>query len=742
MTRVRLTIRGRVQGVGFRPTIYRTAKRLGLKGWIKNTNEGISLEIEGKQDTVSYFLKNLKKFSPPQAEIKDISTKKLPVKGNPSFKILESASSGKNYVLLPPDISVCDTCKKELFTAGNRRFLYPFINCTNCGPRFSITHNIPYDRPNTTMSSFKMCQNCQDEFDNPMTRRFHAQPNGCPACGPKVYLTNVSGTEIKCLNPLEKTTKLLKKGKILAIKGIGGFHLCCDALNTEAVMELRKRKERPDKPFAIMCPDIKTAMKYCSINKQEREVLLSDKRPIVILQKRSNLGPLEGVAPKNKYLGIMLPYTPLHYLLFYYHKFPALVMTSGNRRDEPISRTNSNAYTSLGRIADYFLVHNREIFNRCDDSIAHYSGKSARLIRHARGYVPNAFCVPKHTEIFAAGADMKSGLAISTKGRIFLSQYIGELHDEKTMSFFKEVFDRLKKLTGAKPEKALYDLHPEYLSANFAKQYAKQNSLQSFGIQHHEAHVATVACEENLRPPFIGVTFDGTGYGMDGNIWGGEFFAFTKDKILRTSHFDYFPLPGGELAIKEIWRIAYGLSRCSNTDFINKKNMSKIDIIQRMIQTKTNTPLTSSAGRLFDAVAALLGLRNEVTFEGQAAMELESLCKNKPKSCYPISLDTKRLFLSVMEDKKNNIPNQKISEKFHLTIVRLISKTSDILAQTYRTDKVLLSGGVFQNRVLVDWLTEEMRHKKLKIHFNKLVPTNDAGISIGQIWIYLNYMLQ
>ncbi|MFH1287525.1 MAG: carbamoyltransferase HypF [bacterium] len=763
MTRLRLTICGRVQGVGFRPTIYRTAKRLKLRGWIKNTTEGVSMEIEGNPDTVDYFLKNLKKFSPPHAKIKNISTKKLPPKGYISFKILKSALSGKNYISLPPDISVCDTCKNELFTTGNRRFCYPFINCTNCGPRFSITHSVPYDRINTTMSDFKMCPNCQKEFDNPMTRRFHAQPNACPICGPKVCLTNVLGKKINCLNPIEETTKLLKRGKILAIKGIGGFHLCCNALNTEAVMRLRKRKERPDKPLAIMCPDIKTAEQYCFISQKEKDILLSNERPIVLLGKRNNLKILEGVAPKNKYLGIMLPYTPLHSLLFYppeTDKLSALVMTSGNRRNEPISRTNNDAYKELKNIADYFLLHNREIFNRCDDSIACYSGRSVRLLRRARGYVPNTvgvFPKKKHPEIFASGADMKNSLALFTKGRAFLSQYIGELKDERTMSFFEEIFVRLKKLTGAKPEKVLYDLHPEYLSANFAKQYARQNSLKSFGIQHHQAHIASVACEEDLKPPFIGVAFDGTGYGMDGNIWGGDFFAFTKDKILRTAHLDYFYLPGGELAIKEIWRIAAVLCEGANIDFIDKKNKEKIDIIRKMAQTKTNTPLTSSMGRLFDAVAALLSLRNEVTFEAQAAMELESLCKNKPKSYYPICLknikannnfeskekiviDAKSLFLSVVEDKKNNVPNEKISEKFHLTIVKLISEISGTLAQTYNTDKILLSGGVFQNRILVDWLTEEMDHKKLKIYFNKLVPANDAGISIGQVWIYLNYI--
>ncbi|MDD5772025.1 MAG: carbamoyltransferase HypF [bacterium] len=763
MIRLRLIIHGRVQGVGFRPAIYRAAKKSGIRGWIKNTPSGVFLEVEGKTNTVNYLIKNLKNIAPVQAVIKNISIKKLPLKGFASFKILQSTISGKNYTLIPPDISICNPCKKELFTVSNRRFLYPFINCTNCGPRFSIIYDIPYDRVNTTMSDFKMCPRCQKEFNDPLTRRFHAQPNACAACGPKMLLTDKSGKMINCSDPVNKTIDLLKKGKIIAIKGIGGFHLCCDAMNKQAVLKLRKRKNRPDKPFAIMAPDIKAVRKLCFINKEEQKILLSPERPILLLQKKTETEIYKDVAPANKYLGVMLPYSPLHHLLFYPSKannFHALIMTSGNISNEPISRNNDDAYQNLGEIADYFLIHNREIFNRCDDSIAHYAGKSIRVLRRARGYVPNAFDIYptlKNKEIFAAGADMKSSFALFTKGRAFLSQYIGELNDKSTLEFFEEAFSRMADLTGAKPKTVLHDLHPNYLSTIFAKQFALKNLLEPSGIQHHQAHVASVAAEKNLKLPFIGVAFDGTGYGLDGNIWGGEFFAFTKDKILRSAHLDYFPLPGGDTTVKEIWRTAYALTDYRNIDFIDKNNISKLKIVKKMAETNINSPLTSSMGRFFDAAACLLGLRNETTYEAQAAIELESLCRNKPKEYYPVDLKKinsahlfdstekiiigqKQILSCILDDKKKGTVIEKIAEKFHLTIVKLISEIGEILAQTYGTDKILLSGGVFQNKVLTDWLTEEFKKKHLNIYFNTLVPSNDGGISLGQIWIYLNYI--
>ncbi|MEW6087911.1 MAG: carbamoyltransferase HypF [bacterium] len=763
MTRLRLTVYGRVQGVGFRPAIYRAAKRLNLKGWIKNTPHGVSLDIEGNGPALNYFIKNVKYFSPPQAIIKNISIKEFPVKNYSSLNILKSNNLGKNYILLPPDISTCDHCKKELFKNNNRRFLYPFTNCTNCGPRFSITHNVPYDRINTTMSGFKMCGGCQKEFDNPVNRRFHAQPNACAACGPKLYLTDPVKKEIICPDPVKKTIEFLKKGKIIAIKGIGGFHLCCNALNTKAVSNLRDRKKRPDKPFAVMVPDLNTAEKICFINKAEKNILLSPEKPIVLLRKKENIKVPEIVAPQNKYLGIILPYTPLHYLLFYptgADNFHALVMTSGNITDEPVSRTNSDAYNQLGEIADYFLIHNREINNRCDDSITFYAGNSIRISRRARGYVPNAFEVPsskKNMEILACGADIKSSFALFTKGRAFLSQYIGELNDKNTLKFFEEAFSRLVQLSGARPKTVLHDLHPDYLSTNFARQYAINKHLKSYGVQHHQAHIASVAAEENLKPPFIGVAFDGTGYGLDGNIWGGEFFIFTKNKILRTAHLDYFSLPGGDTAVKEIWRAAYALMDYNNPGFIDKNNISKLKIIKKMAERNINAPLISSMGRFFDAAACTLGLRNEISYEAQAAIELESLCKNKPKQHYPLFLkkarasgpfdssekiiiEPKQILSCLLADKEKGASKEKIAEKFHLTIIKLISEICEILAQTYGTDKILLSGGVFQNKVLVDWLAEEFENKKLKIYFNKLVPANDGGISLGQIWLYLNYV--
>ena len=750
MKRYKITVSGRVQGVGFRPTVYRYALSEKLVGFVSNTAEGVFIEVEGAEKNIKIFLRKLKLQPPSQSRITKISTEKIPPKFEKKFIIKKSTArhGGKTSLHISPDISICDDCLKELFDKNDRRYLYPFINCTNCGPRFTIIEDIPYDRKKTAMKKFKMCGNCQKEYENPSDRRFHAQPDACWNCGPDVHLVK-SLVESRGKEAIEETIRLLKKEKIIAVKGIGGFHICCDATNDKAVKKLRLRKNRPDKPFAVMMPDIETIKKYCYVSDDEKNILLSSERPIVLLRKRLQISEL--IAPNNNFLGVMLSYTPLHYLLM--QKFDVLLMTSGNKQDEPICCDNAAAISELSGICDYFLIHNRDILNRCDDSIVQVGNKkNLKIIRRSRGYVPNPiqFYLPSPIShlpsILACGAELKNTFCLTRGNEAYPSQYIGDLKDAKSYEFYKEAIEKMKKILKVEPKIIVHDLHPDYFSTQYAKLLATSHALLAIPVQHHHAHIASVCAEHKINSKIIGVAFDGTGYGTDGNIWGGEFLIVdgkTGGTFERKFHLKYVELPGGDRATNEIWRIGFSyLYSVLGDKAIKYYPNKKISIIKKMIDKKINCPLTSSVGRLFDAVASIINLRQEITYEAQAAVELEQIadCRLQIADWYEYEIikdeiDVRKMILGIVNDLKNQTVKNKISAKFHNTLAKIILDICKKLKKETKINKVALSGGVFQNSVLLEKAVKLLKNAGFEVFTNSQVPSNDGGISLGQSWI-------
>ncbi|MGQ9570503.1 MAG: carbamoyltransferase HypF [Thermodesulfovibrionales bacterium] len=780
-SRVKILVRGIVQGVGFRPFVYTLAKSLNLKGFVMNSSKGVIIEIEGNDS--SLFIERLNHEAPPLSRIVSIDVIPLPFHGYSDFRIVESEDEG-SFTLISPDVSICKDCFKELLDKNDRRYLYPFINCTNCGPRYTITKSIPYDRPNTTMSVFHMCTKCDAEYHNPEDRRFHAQPNACPVCGPHVELT-VKGNNLKVNkkeNPIKETIRLLKEGYIVAIKGLGGFHLACDATNEEAVNRLRLRKRKSNKPFALMAPDIKTIRRFCEVSEKEEELLLSNKRPIVLLKKKNNCLP-EAVSPKNPYIGFMLPYTPLHYLLFYYPlnstprtlnsalltNFDALVMTSGNLSEEPIVIDNEEAVSALSSISDAFLIHNRDIFMRVDDSVVKVfcyelntqnkliepssSGTQffTLFIRRSRGYVPDPiFLHEDGPEVLGCGADIKNTFTL-TKGNFAIpSQHIGDMENYETLMFFEESLENLKKVYRVKPEVLSYDLHPMYLSTQWA---LKQGNIKKIGIQHHYAHIASVMAERGIREEVIGISFDGTGYGTDGNLWGGEFLIADINGFKRAGHFKYIPLPGSEIAIREPWRTAISyiwntardqtIDYLKNIGFLERYGIEKIKNILNIIDKRQFSPLSSGAGRFFDAVSAILGVCDRNTFEGEAAIALESITRQGISDDYPVNIiskdpleiDFSLTILGLIEDLLRGEDKGIIASKFHNTISSVILRIVQRLSSISNSDIIILSGGVFQNMYLLKRTISILESAGKEVYTNTKVPCNDAGISLGQAYI-------
>lgn len=789
----RITVRGIVQGVGFRPFVYRIAKKYKLKGWVGNTSQGVIVEIEGDKNSLHHFLTELKTSPPPAAKIDSLTVEKIKPKNYKDFLIKKSIALKKEFQPVSPDIATCADCQKELFNPQDRRYRYPFINCTNCGPRFTIIEDIPYDRPKTTMKKFKMCPECQKEYDNPANRRFHAQPNACPKCGPEVQLVKSVKKKDKvaadnsrqrrvCLGhdiepikgekAIEKTIKLLKEGKIVAIKGLGGFHLACDALNEKAVKELRKRKLRRDKPFALMMPDLEMVKKYCFLSNEEAKLLLSPQRPIVLLRerKKSRLSPF--LAPNQKYQGVMLPYTPIHHLLFQppflspsppagkgrvRGQISVLVMTSGNLSEEPIAMENEEALKRLKNIADYFLLHNRDIYSRYDDSVTRIFNREPQILRRARSYAPYPIHLPfKVKEILATGPDLKNTFCLTKEKYAFISQHIGDMENLETLEHFENTLNLYRKLFRIEPKIIAYDLHPDYFSTKFALELATRYPLLStIGIQHHHAHIASCMLENELpNSKVIGVAFDGTGYGTDGKIWGGEFLICDYQDFERVGHFSYIPLPGGDTAIKKPYRIAISYLHSLNEPLSKEltKGMKDEEITATLTQLKKgfNSPLTSSCGRLFDAVSALLGIRKEVNYDAQAAMELEMYAEEKEESFYPFKIDFSEnkfildqlsIFACVLEDLRGNhlkkgISKEIISARFHNTIAQVILELCKKILQnrsdclTKRT--VCLSGGVFQNLYLMKKVVPLLEKNNFSVYYQKKVPCNDGGLSLGQ----------
>lgn len=748
--RLRLQIQGAVQGVGFRPFIFRLATSLNLKGWINNSSQGVTIEVEGPFALLTDFSFQIEKEKPPQSFIQSMESSYLDPVGYSSFKIKESTQTGKLTVLVLPDIATCKECRNEVFVPNNRRYLYPFTNCTNCGPRFSIIESLPYDRPNTTMKIFEMCDECKSEYHDPANRRFHAQPNACPKCGPHLELWDGQGKMLSSHHQaLLDSVKVIREGAIVAVKGLGGFHLIADATNQEAIQKLRDRKGREEKPFALMYPSLDLIKSDCHISLMEERLLLSPESPIVLLKRKlkTNQRAADNIAPGNPYLGIMLPYTPLHHLLMAEMNAP-VVATSGNISDEPICTDEKEALDRLGGIADLFLIHNRSIAYHADDSIVRIVLDREMVLRRARGYAPLPIYLKKKApSILAVGAHLKNTIAMSVENQIFISQHIGDLETDAAFHAFQTVIQSFKKLYNCEPELISCDTHPDYLST----QYANNQKFPVQKVQHHYAHILSCMLENELEPPVLGVSWDGTGYGVDNTIWGGEFFHITNDYYQRVAHFRQFPLPGGELAIKEPRRSAIGLlyemgEKIENSDFPPIKTFSEKEqtVIKTMMQKQINSPKTSSAGRLFDVVASLIGLRQINRFEGQAAMELEFQLSDTANEDYyefhvknqknvgnssKYLVDWKILIQQLLEDKTNNIPVNLISQKFHNTLTEIIIE----IAKKVNESKIVLSGGCFQNRYLTEHTVNRLKEENFSPYWHQRIPPNDGGISVGQI---------
>jgi len=770
-SRAKIHIKGIVQGVGFRPFIYNLAHTHEIAGWVLNSTDGVHIEAEGTPKAVKTFIGEIRPKAPPLAVIDSIDVKYLPSHGYDEFSIRHSTGDESKYIKISPDVCICDDCLRELFDESDRRYRYPFINCTNCGPRYTIIEDIPYDRPKTTMKVFKMCPQCQEEYDNPMNRRFHAQPNACPVCGPEVWLEDKNSIVIgRRDDAIEQAIELFQEGRIVAVKGLGGFHLACDAQNEEAVSLLRERKRRVMKPFAIMSFSVEEVKSYCHVNSAEQKLLETVQRPVVLLEKLLDCSIAEGVATNNNYLGVMLPYTPLHYLLLQSRnnsQSPTLVMTSGNLSEEPIAIDNDEARERLAPLADYFLMHNRDICTRCDDSVTkvecelltshqspvtnHQSPITTHtvMLRRSRGYAPYPIDLDFNMrQILACGAELKNTFCLTKENHVFLSQHIGDLQNAEAYKYYCDSIEYIKKLFRVEPEIVACDLHPEYLSTKYA---LEQENIEQVGVQHHHAHAVSCMAEHNLREPVIAVTFDGTGYGLDWTIWGGEFLIATEKDFQRVGHLKYLPLPGGDVAVKEPYRMAlsylydaYG-DELLNLDipFVKNVERKKATLILQMIRKNINSPLTSSCGRLFDAVSALIGIRREVSYEAQAAIELEMLAHRAEEEfqfySYRIDesngisiINLREMFREITTELHGEFDVGALSAKFHNTVAKLTVDMCEKIRGEYHLDKVVLSGGCYQNRYLLGKTVSLLYAHNFNPYFQCRVPTNDGGICLGQ----------
>lgn len=748
MPRLKILIEGIVQGVGFRPFVYQSAVRLGLSGWVNNDTRGVSIEIEGDSRRLDEFTRRLREEAPPLASISELHSRPIPPTGEPGFRILQSSSSTDKTVQVAPDTFVCEDCLRELFDPADRRFGYPFINCTNCGPRFSIIRGIPYDRPQTTMAEFSLCSNCRTEYADPASRRFHAQPNACPECGPKLKLTDADGCELPG-EPLAGTIALLKAGRIVAIKGLGGYHLAVDAAQDAAVKELRRRKLRDEKPFALMSFDLDRVACYAEFDAQEARLLQTVERPIVLVRQKPGPGVSPQVAPDNRYFGVMLPYTPLHYLLL--EPFVALVMTSGNQSDEPIAFIDADARERLVGIADAFLTHDRKIHIRTDDSIARVMAGRALLLRRSRGYVPRGIPLPEaRTNVLALGAELKNTFCLTRGGLAYLSQHIGDLNHPEVLDSLQSGIHHLTGLLEVTPQLVAHDLHPDYLSSQLADEWPM---LPKLAVQHHHAHLASCLVEHAEPGPALGVIFDGLGYGADGTLWGGEFLVGGFSGYRRLAHLDPVGMPGGDAATREPYRMALSWLHASFGRAIpqlpvTRRPAAELQLLLQMLTRGVNAPLTSSVGRLFDAVAALVGVRDRVSYEGQAALELEMCAADQEAGCYPVALlqqsdpwriDARPLIRALVTDLQQGVEREILSARFHNSIAALILLVCRQLRVREKLDLVVLSGGVFQNRYLTERASQLLEAEGFRVLTHSLVPPNDGGIALGQAAIAAAY---
>lgn len=742
--RLRVTIRGAVQGVGFRPFVYRLAKELNLKGWVNNSPQGVFIEVEGATDKLKQFLLRLPEEKPARSSIHSLESSVLDPVEFIDFEIKESEVDGEKTTVVLPDIATCSDCMSEVMDPVDRRYQYPFTNCTNCGPRFSIIEALPYDRANTTMKAFEMCDECRAEYEDPADRRFHAQPNACPKCGPHIELWDSEGNVIsKFHEALVAAAQAIRDGKIVALKGLGGFHLMVDAGNDLAVNELRRRKRREEKPFAVMFPSLAAIQAACETTEIECRLLTSPESPIVLVRKdpKASSGLSAFISPGNPYIGAMVPYTPLHYLLMKELGFP-IVATSGNLSDEPICIDQTEALKRLKDVADLFLVHDRPIARHVDDSIVRVVMDRPIVVRRARGFAPLPVPLGKNVPpIIAVGAHLKNAIALSAGTNAFISQHIGDLETPEALGAFRDVIESFEKLYEVSPSVIACDAHPDYLSTKFAN----NTRLSRISVQHHYAHVLSCMAENEIEPPALGIAWDGTGYGTDGTIWGGEFLHINDHSFNRMAHLRTFRLPGGDAAVREPRRSAIGLLfEVFGERVFDRHDLfpvvsfmpAELKTLRRMLEGGLNAPKTSSAGRLFDAVASIMGLREKIRYEGQAAMELEHLADGDELGLYefelaagtPLVIDWEPMFHGIISDTSDGISASRIAAKFHNTLVEMMVRMAIVANET----SVALSGGCFQNKYLTEKAISRLRESGFNVYWHQRVPTNDGGIALGQ----------
>ena len=742
-----IVVEGIVQGVGFRPFVYNLAKSLGLKGWVNNNSEGVYIDVEGPQKDIDEFLRCIANDPPPLSRIEKTTIKADKLLNYYNFEIKESEVSLNKITFISPDIGTCSECTEDILNSNNRRRGYAFTNCTNCGPRFSIIKEVPYDRGKTTMSEFKMCKECNSEYLDPANRRFHAQPNACEECGPELWIEDYKGNRLDIEDPISFAQNMLSEGKIFAIKGLGGFHLACDGLNENSVHNLRERKKRPFKPLAVMIKDIETVNKYCKVNQFEEKILTGIKKPIVILNQKESFNLPQNIAPNQKTMGVMLPYTPIHILLFS-QKLNVLIMTSANVNGLPIEYKDSSARRGLSGIVDYFLMNNREIYVPVDDSVLKVVDKQQTIIRRARGYAPEPFKWNSMRNILACGPNMKNTFCISKEGFLFLSQFNGDLKNLETYEHYNKNIEHFKKVFSFSPQLIAHDMHPGYMSTKYALEY----ELPRIAVQHHHAHIVSCMFENNLEQKVIGVCFDGTGYGTDGRIWGGEFLICNRLEFKRSAHLDYIKMPGGEKAIKEPWRM--GVSYLYKSLSAQRSKKQVIDIIFELYGKKgidlinilnlnINCTETSSMGRLFDAMANIIGISNVVTYEGQASIELEAISEMDIEESYTYKvlkqdmyiIEPYEMIFDALNDRKKGVSGKIIASKFQNTIVNLTVSVCGSIREESGINEVALSGGVFQNSFILEKIYCTLKRNKFEVYTHKELPSNDGGIAIGQIII-------
>jgi len=791
----RIHINGIVQGVGFRPFVYGLAQRLNLAGWVRNTSAGVDIELDGNYKTIDSFMTALKDETPPLAKIDSLDLTPIQPQGFTTFEIVHSEAISGAFQPISPDVSLCQDCLDELFNPSDRRFRYPFINCTNCGPRFTIIKDIPYDRPKTTMAPFPMCSDCETEYQDPLDRRFHAQPVACPVCGPLIWfegdgrgedlLPDATANDFRypISEPAIQAARLaLIEGKIIAVKGLGGFHLACDATNPAAVAELRHRKLRVDKPFAVMMVDSETVGRHCLVNDHERTILESRQKPVVLLIRRSDSNIAATVAPGQDTLGVMLPYTPLHHLLLEPGPgFPdALVMTSGNLCEEPIASSNAEARTRLDVLADAFLLHNRDIHIRCDDSVlrvyftdvksqgTQVAERGIYPIRRSRGYAPFPVQLPWDSQpVLAVGGELKNTFCFTRENYAFLSHHIGDMENFETLKSFEDGISHFEGLFRLSPAAIAYDLHPNYMASRYALDRAEQEGIQSVGVQHHHAHIASCMAEHKLNGerPVIGIALDGTGYGDDDAIWGGEFLLADYRGYFRYAHLDYIPLPGGDLAVRQPWRLALAwlkkaglgwqeqLPPVKYAHHLPNNSEEILSVLNGQISSGINSPLTSSMGRLFDAVSALVGVRFDVNYEAQAAIELEALVDPVESGVYnfdyienniegpaTLTIDPNPLLHAMIHDINAEITKSVIASKFHNGLAQLVMDICCRMKDDFDISEVVLSGGVWQNMTLLHSTIGLLQGAGFTTHIHRQVPANDGGLALGQAAIAIHHL--